>query len=125
MPHPKTVKKVVSLLRQLKKHLPTEKYFDLTQTLRDNKIPHDYGKILSEENVLIKINGGSRGLVSYVWNKDKLPNAELAEIIVSAYNKKRNDQKAKRQGGSSKITNENRLIDIQNMLKLVLQKLPE
>lgn len=123
MPHPATTKKVTSILKYLHKHLQIERHINLSATLSANKVPIDYCKIIVEQNAILKIDGGTRGPASYIWNKDKNPDEKLANKIITAYNKLRDTQTRARLGGNGRVTNEKRLINIEKAVIKILEKM--
>jgi hypothetical protein len=120
MAHPKTIQKLTALLKYFHSHLRTEKRMDLSKTLRTNRIAADYGKLLTDHGVILKIDGGTRGSASYIWNKSKSPNEELSKLLIDSFNETRLNQRTRVNAG--KISNAKKLDRIEKLLEELLAK---
>lgn len=120
MPRSKTIEKVVSFLNVLKQTIKNKDgEINLTKTLKSNKIPHDYGKILCDKWVIYKAEGGARGTTTYEWNNRIKIDDSLAEIIISEYNRVRKEQFNNR-GEQEWVANREILLGIQSDVKTML-----
>lgn len=125
MPHIETTKRVVALFRRLQKDLATPKNINISETLRGNKMPADYGKFMIKEGLLIKTDGGTRGIATYAWNMDKSADTETANKIINKYNELRRNELTKRVGSkkSKVVSLESRLIKIESMLAKIIKNM--